>query len=75
MAVDALWRGRLHHSDALVWLCLKEAGLPAAEEHLPEFGLQTVPRRPAAAGERVRLRRGPYPSATRGVGLLERWHT
>lgn len=72
MAVDALWRGRLHHSDALVWLCLKEAGLPAAEEHLPESGLQTVPRRPAAAGERVRLRRGPYPSATRGVSLPER---
>ena len=67
--------GWLKRGDWTLWccLCLKEGGLPAAEEYLPESGLQAVSGWPAAAGERVWLRRGPHPAAQRGFCLPERW--
>lgn len=65
--------GRLKCTDVVMMLCLKEGGVPAAEEHLLQSGLQAVHGRSAAAGEGVRLRRGPHPSAQRGLRLPERW--
>lgn len=55
-----------------VMLILKEGDLPEAAGHIPHSGLQTVPGRSAAAGERVWLRRGSHPSAQRRFCLPER---
>ena len=65
--------GWLKCTDVMMLLCLKEGGVPAAEEHLLQSGLQAVHGWSAAAGEGVWLRRGPHPSAQRGLRLPERW--